>query len=89
MLRRGGGAIVNVASEAAYKGGVADIGYTASKHGVVGLTTAAGLQYAKRGIRVNAVRSCFARSRRSARSWSVRALASMPAQTGSVTMRAS
>jgi len=55
MLRRGGGAIVNVASEAAYKGDVADIGYTASKHGVVGLTTAAGLQYAKRGIRVNAV----------------------------------
>ena len=55
MLRRGGGAIVNVASEAAYKGNAADIGYTASKHGVVGLTTAAGLQYAKRGIRVNAV----------------------------------
>jgi NAD(P)-dependent dehydrogenase (short-subunit alcohol dehydrogenase family) len=55
MLRRGGGAIVNVASEAAYKGNVADVGYTASKHGVLGLTTAAGLQYVKRGIRVNAV----------------------------------
>jgi NAD(P)-dependent dehydrogenase (short-subunit alcohol dehydrogenase family) len=55
MLRRGGGAIVNVASEAAYKGNVADVGYTASKHGVLGLTTAAGLQYMKRGIRVNAV----------------------------------
>jgi NAD(P)-dependent dehydrogenase (short-subunit alcohol dehydrogenase family) len=55
MLARGGGAIVNVASETTYKGNVGDIAYTASKHGVVGLTTVAGLQYVRRGIRVNCV----------------------------------
>jgi NAD(P)-dependent dehydrogenase (short-subunit alcohol dehydrogenase family) len=55
MLANGGGAIVNVASETTYKGNVGDVAYTASKHGVVGLTTVVGLHYAQRGIRVNAV----------------------------------
>jgi NAD(P)-dependent dehydrogenase (short-subunit alcohol dehydrogenase family) len=55
MLASGGGAIVNVASETTYKGNVGDVAYTASKHGVVGLTTVVGLYYAQRGIRVNAV----------------------------------
>jgi NAD(P)-dependent dehydrogenase (short-subunit alcohol dehydrogenase family) len=55
MLERGGGAIVNVASETTYKGNVGDAAYTASKHGVYGLTTSAGLRYVKHGIRVNAV----------------------------------
>ncbi|BAZ48713.1 short chain dehydrogenase [Nostoc sp. NIES-4103] len=55
MLKQGSGAIVNTSSGA---GVVALPGvplYTASKHAVVGLTKAAALQYAKAGIRINAV----------------------------------
>jgi NAD(P)-dependent dehydrogenase (short-subunit alcohol dehydrogenase family) len=55
MLDRGGGAIVNVASETTYKGNAGDAAYTASKHGVWGLTTVAALRYVKRNIRVNAI----------------------------------
>ena len=55
MLGQGGGAIVNVASETAYKGNAGDAAYTASKHGVWGLTTVAALRYVKRNIRVNAI----------------------------------
>jgi NAD(P)-dependent dehydrogenase (short-subunit alcohol dehydrogenase family) len=55
MLAQGGGAIVNVASETTYKGNAGDAAYTASKHGVWGLTTVAALRYVKRNIRVNAI----------------------------------
>jgi NAD(P)-dependent dehydrogenase (short-subunit alcohol dehydrogenase family) len=55
MLRQGGGAIVNTASEAAVRGGVAGAAYTASKHGVAGLTRSVAWAYAKDGIRCNAI----------------------------------
>ncbi len=49
------GAIVNMASVAGLKGGRLGAAYYASKHGVVGLTRAAALEYADQGVRINAV----------------------------------
>ena len=55
MQRQGGGAIVNNASVGALSGNPGIGSYIASKHGVVGLTRIAALEYIKQGIRVNAV----------------------------------
>jgi NAD(P)-dependent dehydrogenase (short-subunit alcohol dehydrogenase family) len=55
MQRQGSGAIVNNASVGALTGNPGIGSYIASKHGVVGLTRTAALEYVKRGIRVNAV----------------------------------
>ncbi len=49
------GAIVNMASVAGLTGGRVGTAYFASKHGVVGLTRAAAIEYATQGIRINAV----------------------------------
>lgn len=55
MLEAGGGAVVNVASILGAVGTSGSSGYVAAKHGVLGLTQTAALEYAVRGVRVNAV----------------------------------
>lgn len=55
MVKAGGGAIVNMASILGSVGFATSSAYVAAKHGVVGLTKVAAIEYAKDGIRVNSV----------------------------------
>ncbi len=55
MLKQGHGAIVNISSVAGVGGGSAGAAYTASKHALIGLTKSTGFQYAKQGLRCNAI----------------------------------
>ncbi|HUQ54697.1 SDR family NAD(P)-dependent oxidoreductase [Lentzea sp.] len=55
MVAKGKGAIVNTASEAALRGSAAGAAYTASKHGLVGLTRSVAVMYRDSGIRANAI----------------------------------
>jgi NAD(P)-dependent dehydrogenase (short-subunit alcohol dehydrogenase family) len=62
MLESGGGAIVNMASILGSVGFANSPAYVAAKHGVVGLTKAAALEYSAQGIRVNSVGPGFIRT---------------------------
>ncbi len=55
MIAGGGGAVVNIASEAALRGSAAGAAYTASKHALVGYTKSVAFFYGPQGIRANVV----------------------------------
>ncbi|WP_088006863.1 SDR family NAD(P)-dependent oxidoreductase [Indiicoccus explosivorum] len=55
MLKNGGGSIVNTASSAGVIGQDSVVTYSATKHGIVGLTKSMVAEYAKEGLRVNAI----------------------------------
>jgi NAD(P)-dependent dehydrogenase (short-subunit alcohol dehydrogenase family) len=55
MLKQGKGAIINTASTSGFSAAGGGSAYTASKHGVIGLTRQLTFEYGKRGIRVNAI----------------------------------
>lgn len=59
MLRHGGGTIVNMASILGQVGFAGAPAYVAAKHGVVGLTKTAALEYSAHGLRINAVGPAF------------------------------
>ena len=62
MLKNGGGSIVNMSSILGQVGFSGAAAYVSAKHGVVGLTQTAALEYSKSGIRVNAVGPAFIRT---------------------------
>ena len=59
MLQRGRGSIINIASLAGHRGFQLSAPYSASKHGVIGITKALAAEWAPRGVRVNSISPGF------------------------------
>jgi 3-oxoacyl-[acyl-carrier protein] reductase len=55
MIKRGGGAIVNISSAAGIVAGGGGVAYTSTKHALIGLTRQLALEFGPKGVRVNAV----------------------------------
>lgn len=62
MQKQGSGAIVNIASVAGLRGLPNNLAYVASKHAVVGMTKTAAMEYARQGIRINAICPAFTKT---------------------------
>ena len=62
MLKTGGGSIINIASVLGAVALAKSPAYTAAKHGVVGLTQAAAIEYGGQGVRINSVGPGFIRT---------------------------
>ena len=59
LIKTGGGSITNISSILGQVGYVGSSAYTSAKHGVVGLTRTAAIEYAAKGIRINAIGPAF------------------------------
>jgi 2-deoxy-D-gluconate 3-dehydrogenase len=66
MIERGSGKIINIASMLSFQGGINAAGYTASKHGVAGLTKALANEWAGKGVQVNAIAPGYIETRNTA-----------------------
>ncbi|MEM1122671.1 MAG: 2-dehydro-3-deoxy-D-gluconate 5-dehydrogenase KduD [Bacteroidota bacterium] len=62
MIENGGGKIVNIASMLSYSGGITVPAYTASKHGIAGVTKALANEWANHNIQVNAIAPGYMRT---------------------------